>query len=174
MGLNKNFFSIKEKITRHGFFTRLDGFSKKKEFKSLNCSLSNGDDKKRIYKNRVKTLKKLNLNKKKLVLVNQTHSSKVIKINKNNMNKALEADGMITSLNDVVLGVLTADCAPVFIYDKKGKYVCCLHSGWKGTLSNISENAVKIFDKYNIQRDNLIAIIGPLVFFSNEHCKLIN
>ena len=73
----------------------------------------------------------------------------------------MEADGMITSLDYIVLGVLTADCAPIFIFDKKGKFVCCLHSGWKGTLSNICKNAIKIFDKNNIKRKNLIAIIGP-------------
>ena len=58
-----------------------------------------------------------------------------------NINKKIEADGMMTSLNNVVLGVLTADCAPIFIYDNKKKFVCCLHSGWKGTLKNISKNA---------------------------------
>ena len=94
-------------------------------------------------------------------MINQIHSSKVIKITKSNLNKKIEADGMITSLDNVVLGVLTADCAPIFIYDNKCKYVCCLHSGWKGALKNIAKNAIKIFDKHNINSSNLTAIIGP-------------
>ena len=51
----------------------------------------------------------------------------------------------MTSLNNVVLGILTADCAPIFIYDNKNKFICCVHSGWKGTLKNISKNAVNLF-----------------------------
>ena len=68
---------------------------------------------------------------------------------------------MMTSLNNVVLGILTADCAPIFIYDNKKKFVCCLHSGWKGTLKNISKNAVNLFDKHKIKRKNITAIVGP-------------
>ncbi len=166
MSLNKNFFSIKKVNVKHGFFTRLNGFSKK-QFKSLNCGLSKEDNKKLVNKNRSIALRNLQLNKKKLVLVKQTHSSKVIIVNKSNKTKKLIADGMITSLNNIVLGVLTADCAPIFIFDKDNKFICCLHSGWKGALNNISRNAVKLFDKSNINSNNLIAIIGPCLGVKN-------
>ena len=112
-------------------------------------------------------MKILHLERKKLILLKQTHSSKVEIINKNNINKKLSADGMITSLENIVLGVLTADCPPIFIFDNKNRFVCCLHSGWKGTLKNISKNAIKYFDKYNIKRNNLIAIIGPCLGAKN-------
>lgn len=169
MFLKKNFFSLRStnnyKI-KYGFFTRLNGFSKK-QFKSLNCSFSNGDEQKLVLKNRQLALKKLKLSQKKLILINQTHSSKVIRINTNNLNKKNNADGMITSLEDVALGILTADCAPIFIYDNKKKFICCLHSGWKGTLNNISKNAIKLFDKYNIKSTELVAIIGPCLGAKN-------
>ena len=61
MQLNKNYFSIKKinnKKIKHGFFTRLNGLSKK-QFKSLNCSLSNGDNQKLVYKNRLLAMKNL-------------------------------------------------------------------------------------------------------------------
>lgn len=169
MVLNKNFFSIKsisKKKIKYGFFTRLNGVSKNK-FKSLNCSLSNGDEKKIVLKNRLLALKKLKLDKKKLILIKQTHSSKVIRISRNNLNKKINADGMITSLDNIALGILTADCAPIFIYDTEDKIVCCLHSGWKGTLNNISKNAIKLINKCNIKSDNLIAIIGPCLGAKN-------
>ena len=166
MFLKKNYLIAKKSSVKHGFFTRLDGLSKR-QFKSLNCSNSSGDNKKIVFKNRLIALKNLHLNKKKLVLIKQTHSSKVIRINKNNLNKNLKADGMITSLDNVVLGILTADCAPIFIYDDSNKFVCSLHAGWKGSLNNISQKAVKLFEKYNIQRDNLYAIIGPCLGMNN-------
>ena len=162
----KNFFYIKKSHIKHGFFTSLNGLSKK-EYKSLNCSTSNNDDKKIVLENRLIAMKNLNLNKKKLILIKQTHSSKVIRITKNNLDKNIEADGVITSLNDVVLGILTADCAPIIIYDDKNKFVCNLHSGWKGSLNNISEKAIKLFDKYQIKRKKLTAIVGPCLGVKN-------
>jgi YfiH family protein len=162
----KNFFFIKNSPAKHGFFTRLDGLSKK-QFRSLNCSSSNDDDKKNVNENRLIAIKNLNLNKKKLILITQTHSSKVIRITKNNLDKNIKADGVITSLNNVILGILTADCAPVIIYDDKNKFVCNLHSGWKGSLNNISKTAIKLFDKYQIKRKNLTAIVGPCLGAKN-------
>ena len=162
----KNFFFIKNSPIKHGFFTRLNGLSKK-QFKSLNCSSSNNDNKKNVYINRLIAIKNLNLNNKKLILIKQTHSSKVIRITKNNLDKDIEADGVITSLNDVVLGILTADCAPIIIYDNKKKFVCNLHSGWKGSLNNISQKAIRLFDKYQIKRKNLSAIVGPCLGVKN-------
>ena len=162
----KNFFFIKKSSLKHGFFTRLDGLSRK-QFRSLNCSSSNDDDKKNVNKNRLIAIKNLNLNTKKLILIKQTHSSKVIRITKNNLDKNIEADGVITSLNDVVLGILTADCAPIIIYDDENKFICNLHSGWKGSLNNISQTAIKLFDKYQIKRKNLTAIVGPCLGVKN-------
>ena len=45
--------------------------------------------------------------------------------------------------------------------DDKNKFVCNLHSGWKGSLNNISQQAIKLFEKYHIKRKNLTAIVGP-------------
>ena len=162
----KNFFFIKKSPIRHGFFTSLNGLSKK-EFRSLNCSTSNDDNKKIVLKNRLIAMKNLKVDKKKLILIKQTHSSKIIRINKSNVDQNLEADGMITSLNNIVLGILTADCAPIIIFDDKNKFVCNLHSGWKGSLNNISQKAIKLFDSYQIKRKNLTAIVGPCLGVKN-------
>ena len=162
----KNFFFIKKSSIKHGFFTSLNGLSKK-EFRSLNCSTYNDDDKKIVLRNRLIAMKNLKVDKKKLILIKQTHSSKIIRINKSNVDQNLEADGMITSLNNIVLGILTADCAPIIIFDNKNKFVCNLHSGWKGSLNNISQKAIKLFDKYKIKRKNLIAIVGPCLGVKN-------
>ena len=64
--LKKNYFFIKNSKIKHGFFTRLNGLSKK-NFKSLNCNVSNGDDKEVVLKNRSIAMTNLNLDKKKLM-----------------------------------------------------------------------------------------------------------
>ena len=169
MLVKKKFFSIKSikpKGIVHGFFTRMGGYSKK-QFTSLNCSISNGDSKNLVHKNKMIAIKNLKISSKKLILAKQTHSSKVERVKKNNQNQIIQADGLITSSKDIAIAVLTADCAPIFIFDNNNKFVCCLHSGWRGTLKNITKNAVKLFNKYNIKTKDLIAIVGPCLASKN-------
>ena len=52
-----------------------------------------------------------------LILMNQTHSNKVVEINKHNYRKKINADAMITQIKDLAIGVVTADCVPIIIYD---------------------------------------------------------
>ena len=61
MSLIKNYHIIKQARVTHGFFTRLNGFSKN-DFSSLNCSISSGDCKKMVLKNRQKAQKYLGAN----------------------------------------------------------------------------------------------------------------
>ena len=54
--------------------------------------------------------------------MHQTHSNKVIIINKKNKNlKKFNSDALITKEKDVSLGVVTADCVPIILYDIKIK-----------------------------------------------------
>ena len=50
--------------------------------------------------------------------MNQTHSNRVIEIKKNNCKKKINSDAIITKVNGLALGVVTADCVPVIIYDR--------------------------------------------------------
>ena len=62
MSLKKNYLFISKSSIQHGFFTRLNGFSKK-PYRSLNCSSSNGDSKKNVFKNKLIAMKNLNFKK---------------------------------------------------------------------------------------------------------------
>ena len=108
----------------------------------------------------------------KLILIKQTHSSKVIRINKTNLNKNLEADGMITSLNNIVLGVLTADCAPILFYDPVRKVIACAHAGWRGALNGVIKNTVEQFNKLNCNKEDIIAAVGPCIEQKNYEVGL--
>ena len=61
-------------------------------------------------------------NNQNLKLVKQVHSNKIIEISKNNFNSELKGDGLITKDFSIALGVLTADCAPIFVFDKKKNF----------------------------------------------------
>tara|TARA_B100001057_G_scaffold269722_1_gene269867 strand:- start:144 stop:911 length:768 start_codon:yes stop_codon:yes gene_type:complete len=142
----------------YGFFSRNGGFSKD-NFKSLNCALNLGDDKQVVEKNRNLISKYCNIKKENMVFVNQTHSSKVIEINRENISLVHSADGMITKSEGIVLCILTADCAPIIIIGKK--YVGIVHAGWKGLINGIIESAVEAMLKRGEKTENLILAIGP-------------
>ena len=163
----KNYLSIKklnnDKI-KFGFFTSRGGVSNGNYF-SLNCSKNNEDNKLNVSTNIKIALQKLDLKKQKLKLINQIHSNKIFYINKKNFNNEIYGDGLITEEKNIALGVLTADCAPIFIFDKNRSIICCLHSGWRGGLANIVEKGVKKFKQKRIISSNIFAIIGPCLAY---------
>ena len=135
--ITKNYFTHAkiETFVRAGFFTRNGGVSKKENY-SLNCSLNNRDTEVNVNKNIDICLKNLKI-KKKIKFISQIHSNKIVEINKKNIGSKYFGDGLITSNKQIALGVLTADCCPIFIFDKNKKYICALHSGWKLSLIHI-------------------------------------
>jgi YfiH family protein len=97
-----------------------------------------------------------------LVLMHQTHSNKVIEIKKINYKKKIYADAMITKMRGGSLGVLTADCVPIILYDSKNKIVGCIHAGWKGAFKEIIKNT--IFKIKTISSNSKIyASVGPCI-----------
>ena len=144
----------------YGFFTRVGGYSKN-NFNSLNCSLSSKDDNELVKKNINFTKNTLKIKNKKLKIPNQIHSNYIAEINKQNILKEIKADGLITNDFSIALGILTADCTPILIFDKAKNFICCLHAGWKGSLKNIVKSSISIIKKYNKNLDDIIAIIGP-------------
>ena len=153
------------------FFTRLGGFSKN-NYSSLNCNLSSGDKPQIVKKNIQFAMDLLSLKNKKLKLPKQIHSNIIEEINNKNLNKEIEADGLITNDFSIALGILTADCTPIFIFDKSKSFICCLHVGWKGCLMNIVKNSMKLISKYNQNINNIIAIIGPCLAKENFDVSL--
>jgi len=144
----------------YGFFTRKGGFSFN-NFSSLNCSYSAGDQSIAVKKNIEQAKKKLHLEKKKIKLINQIHSNKIILLNDKNFVKKFKADGMITQNKNICIGVLTADCCPIFLFDEEASFISCLHAGWKGCYVNIVENALKKIKQIQPKTKKINAVIGP-------------
>ena len=145
----------------HCFFSRKGGFSKG-IYAGLNCGRGSGDSKKNILKNLDFVSRKMKVRKDRLILMYQTHSKKVVEIKKNNHRKMIYSDAMITKLKGIALCVVTADCAPILIYDKKSKIIGCIHAGWKGAFKGIIKNTIKKIKKLN-SKNKLYASIGPCI-----------
>ena len=151
----------KLKRVKHCFFSRRKGFSKG-IYKSLNCGRGSKDNKDIIQKNLKHIAKIMNVEKSKLILMHQTHSNKVNVIKKNNFRKRIIADAMITQMKNVAIGVVTADCAPIIVYDVKNNVVGCIHAGWKGAFSGIIDNTIKRIKKLNTN-SKIFACVGPCI-----------
>ena len=131
----------KLKQIKHCFFSKKNGFSKG-IYKSLNCGKGSKDN--------------------KLLLMHQTHSNKVVEIKKNNYHKKILADAMFTKMSGVALGVLTADCVPIIIYETRNKIIGCIHAGWKGASSGIINNTITKIKKIN-SNCKIFASVGPCI-----------
>ena len=151
----------KIKQIKHCFFSRKNGFSKG-IYKSLNCGRGSKDNKNKINKNLNYVAKKMGVKKNKLILMHQTHSNKVVEIKKYNFKNKIKADAIITKMNNIAIGVLTADCVPIIICDERNKIVGCIHAGWKGAFSGIINNTIKKIKKLN-SNNNIYASVGPCI-----------
>ncbi len=157
---------------RHGFFNRLGGKSKG-IYKSLNCGLGSNDKKKKILVNLKIVKKKIKLNSKKIILLNQIHSNKFYYLGKKSKikNGKFEGDALITCRTNIPIGVLTADCAPILIYDQNKKMVAAIHAGWKGAFKGIIKRVVRFMIKKGCSPLNMTAAIGPCISLKNYEVK---
>ena len=160
MFYSKNLKKIKQ--IKHCFFSRKGGFSKG-IYKGLNCGKGSKDNKANVKRNLKFVSKKINVKLDNLKLMYQTHSNKVIVLNKNNKKlKNFYSDAIITSIKGYALGVVTADCVPIILYDNKNQSIGCIHAGWKGAFSGIIEKTIKKFKKLN-SKNKILASIGPCI-----------
>ena len=161
---------MKFKRIKHAFFDRREGFSKG-VYKSLNCGLGSNDNINNINKNLDKVCKKIGCNKNNLILLNQIHSNIVHKVEKFPKEK-LKGDSLITNKKGIALGILTADCAPVFIYDPINGLISALHAGWKGAYKNIISTTLRKFRLNGSNFEDLIAVVGPCISKKNYEVKV--
>ncbi len=160
------------KDIRHAFFNRLNGVSSG-IYKSLNCGAGSSDNNKNILKNLEIVGKKIKSNLNKIVLLNQTHSDKFYYIDKKSKlnNKRFDGDALITNKSNTPIGVLTADCAPILLFDKKNKVVAVIHAGWKGAYKEIVKKVIKFMTKKGSSTGNIIAVIGPCISLKSYEVK---
>ena len=159
MFYSKKLKNIKQ--IKHCFFSRKNGFSKG-IYKGLNCGKGSKDKRENVEKNLDYVAKKMDIGRDKLILMHQTHSSKVVEIKKNNYKKKIIADAMITKVKGYSLGVVTADCVPIILYDTKNEIIGCIHAGWKGALLGIIKNTIAKIKKIS-SGNKIYACIGPCI-----------
>ncbi len=154
----------KQKKISHGFFNRNGGRSNG-IYKSLNCGPGSKDNKHKINQNLKIVKNKIGKTSKNIFLLHQTHSSKFIFIDKNYKfkKKKIHADAIMTNQRKLPIAVLTADCVPILLYDKKKQIIAAIHAGWKGAFKNIIQKVTKFMFKKGSNHKDIIAAIGPCI-----------
>ena len=162
---------LKIKNLKHGFFNCAGGKSIN-IYKSLNCGLGSRDKKSKIKKNLQIVRKNISNKAKNIFLVHQVHSNKFVYINEKYKNKIKpKADAIITNQKHLPIAILTADCAPILIYDDKKKMVAAIHAGWKGAFKGIVNKVIKFMIKKGCVLKNMTAVIGPSISLKNYEVK---
>lgn len=93
----------------------------------------------------------------------QAHSAFVRRVPQE-QNDITGVDALITNETGLRIGVKTADCVPILLYDPKQRAIAAIHSGWKGTVLNIIAATVKrMKEEFNTDAADIRAVIGPCI-----------
>ncbi len=160
----------KFKNIKHGFFGSKGGVSKG-IYKSLNCGLGSKDKVKNIKKNFKIVLSKLNTKNKNIYLPKQIHSNKLYYINKKTKKNRVKCDAVITDQKNIPIGVLTADCAPLILFDPKKIIISVIHAGWRGAFRGIVNKVLKFFIKKGSRLKDIVVVIGPCISEKNYQVR---
>ena len=129
--------------------------------KGFNAYLSYCDQDYSSIKNRNNFVESLGYDLSNLVIPNQVHSNNIKLVDKACALK--EVDGIISKSNSAVLSILVADCIPIFLFNPITKYFGLIHSGWRGTVKNICQNAINKLKDEGDNSNDILAIIGPSI-----------
>ena len=158
---------LKKRNLKHGFFNSIGGHSKN-IYKSLNCGPGSLDKKINVKKNLQLVRKKISNSAKNIFLLHQVHSNKFIFIDEKYKNKNKpKADAIITNQRNLPIAVLTADCAPILIYDDEIRMIAAIHAGWRGAFKGIINKVIKFMVKKGCKLENITAVVGPSIFLKN-------
>ncbi|HEV2567445.1 peptidoglycan editing factor PgeF [Sphingomonas sp.] len=145
----------------HGFLGRRGGVSEG-VCSGLNVGTGSGDDPAAIEENRRRAVEAV-LPGSKLVTVYQVHSPTCVVAEPWPFAERPQADALVTDRPGLLLGILTADCAPVLLADVQAGIVGAAHAGWKGALSGVTEATIEAMEKLGAKRDRIVAAIGPCI-----------
>lgn len=97
---------------------------------------------------------------KNIIISEQVHENKVALLTGSKEKFIKDSDGFVTN-HRLTLGILTADCLPIFFYDPRNKIIAAVHAGWKGLSSGIIKNTIAIMKKLGSKSEDCLVSVGP-------------
>jgi YfiH family protein len=148
--------------TPHGFLGRRGGVSTG-TLAGLNVGYGSNDERRAIEENRALAIAAL-LPGAELATVHQVHSAQAVHVDRPwPREERPHADAMVTDRPNLLLGILTADCAPVLFADREAVVVGAAHAGWRGAIAGVTDATIAAMVKLGARRDHIHAAVGPCI-----------
>lgn len=146
----------------HGFLGRRGGVSSG-VVSGLNVGLGTGDEPDAVAENRRRAIAAVQPGAL-LATVYQVHSPDCVTVTEPWPDAARpHADALVTDRPGLLLGVVTADCAPVLLADRQAGVVGAAHAGWKGAVGGVTDATIAAMEALGAARSRIVAAIGPCI-----------
>lgn len=146
----------------HGFLGRRGGVSAGTAW-GLNAGLGSADDPAAVAENRRRAANAVHAGAT-LVTAFQVHSADVVRVDTAwSIDARPPADALVTRQPGLLLGIVTADCAPVLFADPAAGVVGAAHAGWKGALAGITDRTLDAMEAIGADRARIVAAVGPCI-----------
>jgi len=136
-------------------------------YATLNLGLHVHDDPTAVRENRRRFLAAWGIPCDRLVIPNQTHTANVARVFDDDIAEGRtfpNTDALVSDCQNVALGVLVADCVPVFLYDPAHRAVGMAHAGWRGTFDGVVAATVRrMKEEFGTHPNDLSVILGPAI-----------
>ena len=153
-------------------YTDRHGGASQGNYASFNCHYDGGDDPMAVAANRNALERSLGMS---LITAHQVHGTDILHVDRTfgasepaERERQLQGkDALITAEPGLLVGIHTADCIPLLLYDPKERICAAIHAGWRGTAANIAGRTIHLLtNTYHCRPENLLAAIGPGISLS--------
>ena len=149
----------------HGFLGRSGGVSTG-ILAGLNAGWGSGDDHEAIMENRRRSIDAV-LPGARLVTVHQVHTADVVEAGHWHDDDRPHADALVTDRPGTLLGIVTADCAPILLADREAGVIGAAHAGWRGAVAGVAASTIAAMERLGARRNRIAASVGPCIARAN-------
>jgi YfiH family protein len=152
-----------DKIT--AFSTERGCYNPSLPYDGFNITYYTDDDPKHIATCRKMLSMVLDISDDHLILPRQVHGTEIAEVTEQNLGSRFDGvDALMTSMPHTCIGVSTADCVPILIYDTQARAIAAAHAGWRGTVARIgSKTVAAMLQRYSMSAADLKVVIGPSI-----------
>lgn len=156
------FKSLAKQPSIQHFVTDRSSYSSENEF---SLSLSSSPDRTIILRNRGLLASSMGIEDSELYFPSQVHKTRILHVTRNTVrDELMETDALLTNERKICIAVMSADCVPILLFDKRNHAVGAVHSGWRGTVARILEKSLNEMQRlFGTKGEDLFAGIGPSV-----------
>ena len=133
--------------------------------KGFTLSYSSSPDKNEVKENRRLLASAMGVEEHALFLPSQVHKTRIVHVSQQtSKDELMNTDALITKERGVCVAVMSADCVPILLFDRKNKVVAAVHAGWRGTVARILDLTLQeMKTTYGTSGEDIVAGIGPSV-----------